>query len=98
MNIAEQLRQEQRENGNLSKVKDGIINIIKEQIHKGMHGVVISFERNTQEGKTEYCRYNGNEWWSVNEKHRIPLTEYLKSEGFVVKTGPLYCENIEVTL
>ena len=98
MTIAEQLKQEQRENNSLPKIKAEIIEIIKEKIHEGWHSVVISFESYQKEGVVEECKYCGNYWWSVSEKHRIPLTEYLKNEGFVVKTGPLYCVNIEVSL
>lgn len=98
MAIAEQLRQEQRENNSLQKVKAEIVRIIKEKIHEGRHSIVISFDSYQKEGAVEECKYCCNYWWSVSEKHRIPLTEYLNNEGFVVKPGPLYCVNIEVSL
>lgn len=94
-NIAEQLRQEKR-NG-FYKIKDSIIEVITEQIKKGKHGIIISFESYTKDDEVEYRKCT-REWYQVSENHRIPLVEYLKSEGFVVKQGPLHCENIEVTL
>ena len=94
-NLAEQLRQEKR-NG-FYKIRDSIIEIITEQIKKGKRGIVISFESYAKDDEVEYHKYM-REWYQVSENHRIPLIEYLKSEGFVVKQGPLYCENIEVTL
>ena len=95
MNLAETLKQEQRDN--FYKIKDEIAKLLTEKIRKGEIGITIAFEYHDPEGTVNYHKYL-REWWSVSTKHKIPLIEYLKREGFVVKKGDLYCDNIEVTL
>ena len=93
--LADQIRDEFRKEYDLSDVKTEIINIIAEKLRKGFHSVVISFGAYTK--KVEVHNYRG-EWYELPEKFRVPVMEYIESEGFLVKTGPLHCVNYEVML
>lgn len=93
--LADQIRNEFRKEYDLSEVKTEIINIIAEKLRKGAHSVVISFGTYTK--KVELRQYR-SEWYELPEKFRIPVMDYIKSEGFFVKPGPLYCVNYEVML
>jgi hypothetical protein len=93
--LADQIRDEFRKEYDLSEVKKEIINIIAEKLRKGSHSVIISFGTSTK--KVELHQYRG-EWYEVPEKFRVPVMEYIESEGFLVKPGPLYCVNYEVML
>ncbi len=93
--LADQIRDEFRKEYDLSEVKKEIINIIAEKLRKGCHSVVIAFEQYaTQVKLKQYC----GDWYEVPEKFRVPVMDYIRSEGFFVKPGPLYCVNYEVML
>ena len=93
--LADQIRDEFRKEYDLSEVRTEIINIIAEKLRKGMHSVVISFGAYAK--KVEVHNYCG-EWYELPEKFRVPVMEYIQSEGFSVRPGPLYCVNYEVML
>ena len=93
--LADQIRDEFRKEYDLSEVKKEIINIIAEKLRKGCHSVIISFGTYTK--KVELHQYRGD-WYEVPEKFRVPVMDYIRSEGFFVKPGPLYCVNYEVML
>lgn len=93
--LADQIRDEFRKEYDLSEVKKEIINIIAEKLRKGLHSVIISFGDYAK--KVELHRHYG-EWYEVPEKFRVPVMDYIRSEGFNVKPGPLYCVNYEVML
>lgn len=93
--LADQIRDEFRKEYDLSEVKTEIINIIAEKLRKGDHSVIISFGTYTKKVKLQQYR---REWYELPEKFRIPVMDYIKSEGFFVKPGPLCCVNYEVML
>lgn len=93
--LADQIREEFRKEYELSDVKTEIINIIAEQLRKGFHSVVIAFDGYAKKvEKKSYC----GDWYEIPEKFRIPVMDYIHSEGFLTKPGPLHCLNYEVYL
>ena len=93
--LADQIRDEFRKEYDLSEVKTEIINIIAEKLRQGCHSVIISFGTYTK--KVELHNYR-DEWYELPEKFRVPVMDYIRSEGFSVKPGPLHCVNYEVML
>ena len=93
--LADQIREEFRKEYKLSDVKTEIINIVANTLRQGHHSVIIAFDSYVKTVELrKYCR----EWYEVPEKFRVPVMDYIRSEGFVVNPGPLYCLNYEVTL
>lgn len=95
--LADQIREEFRKEYDLSEVKTEIIKIIAEKLRQGRHSVVIAFSTSKYAKNVELKRYCG-EWYEVPEKFRIPVMDYIRSEGFNVKPGPLCSVNYEVML
>lgn len=94
--LADQIREEFRKEFDASDVKNEIISIIAEKLRQGDHSVVISFDSFVK--KVELKQYCGD-WYAIPEKFRIPVMDYIKSEGFVATPGPLHCSiNYKITL
>lgn len=93
--LADQIREEFRKEYDLSEVKTEIIKIIAEKLRQGCHSVVIAFSKYAT--KVELKQYRGD-WYEVPEKFRIPIMDYIRLEGFNVKSGPLCSVNYEVML
>lgn len=94
--LADQIREDFRKEYEASDIKNEIISIIAEKLRQGYHDVVIAFDSYVK--KVELKKYCG-EWYVIPEKFRIPVMDYIRSEGFVVTPGPLHCSvNYKITL
>lgn len=94
--LADQIREDFRKEYEASDTKDEIISLIAEKLRQGEHGVVIAF--NSSAKKVELKTYR-LEWYEIHEKFRIPVMDYIRTEGFVATPGPLHCSiNYKITL